>query len=178
MKIMAICGSLRKDSLTRVLVEIAFEHARSKGQDVEYVDLGRQNMPPFKGFEANYDGATLDLVRRIERTDVFIIGSPVYNGCMSSAIKNLFEFVDYKSLEGSAAGFIIKAASNISFLQVHGQLQCLMNYFRVVSNPRSVHATDGDFEGMRLKGDKIKQRIIDLVDNTIELWLNGSKSLD
>lgn len=175
MKITVICGSMRKDSLTRVLTDIAFEDARRSGYQAEYIDLGKEKLPSFEGFEADYDEHVLGIVRKIEETDVFIIGSPVYNGCMASAIKNLFEFVDYKALEGSAAGFIIKAGSNISFLQVHGQLQGLMNYFRVVSNPRSVHATDEDFEGMGLKNQKIKQRIADLVDKTVSLWGMGSK---
>ncbi|MCQ5376711.1 MAG: NAD(P)H-dependent oxidoreductase [Candidatus Methanomethylicia archaeon] len=175
MKITVICGSLRKNSLTRVLTDIAFEYARSGCHQVKYLDLGKEKLPAFEGFEADYDERVLALVKEVEETDVFIIGSPVYNGCMASAIKNLFEFVDYKVLEGSAAGFIIKAGSNISFLQVHGQLQDLMNYFRVVSNPRSVHATDEDFEGMSLKNQKIKQRIADLVDKTVGLWGKVSK---
>ena len=88
---------------------------------------------------------------------------------ISSALKNLFEFVDYKALEGKTAGFIIKAGGNISFLQVQGQLQALMNYFRVLSNPREVFVTDDDFDGKTLKNLRIKERLKKLIDETIKI---------
>jgi len=81
----------------------------------------------------------------------------------------LFEFVNYKALEGRVAGFVLKSGGSISFLQVQGQLQALMNYFRVVSNPRAVFVTDEDFDGMKLKNVNIEERIKRLVDETINM---------
>jgi NAD(P)H-dependent FMN reductase len=73
-------------------------------------------------------------------------------------------------LEGRFAGFIIMSGGTISYLQVQGQLQALMNYFRVISNPRSVFVSTDDFdENMELKNEKIKERIEKLVDDTIRL---------
>ncbi|MCX8142613.1 MAG: NAD(P)H-dependent oxidoreductase, partial [Candidatus Nezhaarchaeota archaeon] len=150
MKILIICGSLREKSLTRVLTNIAFQYARKYGE-VEYLDLGKIKISNFQGFEFEYDENTKKAVKLVENADIIIIGSPIYNGMLCSGIKNLFEFIDYKALEGKAAGFILKASGSISFLQVQGQLQSLMNYFRVVSNPRSVFVTDEDFDGEVLK---------------------------
>jgi len=59
---------------------------------------------------------TADWIRRL------IIGSPIYNGLLGSPLKNLFEHVEYKSLEGKVAVYIIKSGSQISALQVQGQL--------------------------------------------------------
>jgi|YelNatPaOPRAMG01_1025707.scaffolds.fasta_scaffold72841_1 NAD(P)H-dependent FMN reductase len=168
MKILVICGSLRKNSLTRVLTDIAYEYAKEFGE-AEYLDLGKTKINNFQGFEAKYDEATNEAVKLVEDSEVFVIGSPVYNGMLSSGIKNLFEFIDYKALEGRAAGFILKAGGNISFLQVQGQLQAMMNYFRVVSNPRSVFVTDDDFDGLVLKNSKIKERIRRLIQETVEI---------
>ena len=39
--------------------------------------------------------------------DVWLIGSPIYNSLFSSALKNLFEYVDYKKTEGKVAGMVI-----------------------------------------------------------------------
>jgi hypothetical protein len=45
-----------------------------------------------------------------------------------------------------------------------------MNYFRVISNPRSVFVSTDDFdENVKLKNEKIKERIEKLVDETIRL---------
>jgi len=172
MKILIVCGSLRKDSLTRVLTDFAYEYAKRNYENVEYLDLGKTRINNFEGFEAKYNEITKKTVKKVECSDVFILGCPIYNGLLGSALKNLFEFVDYKALGGKAAGFIIKSGSMISFLQVQGQLAAMMSYFRVLSNPRAVHVADEDFEGMKLKTIKIKDRIKRLIDETVKL---GSK---
>jgi len=168
MKILIVCGSLREESLTRVLTEIAYKYAKENYDDVEYLDLRKARIKNFEGFEAEYDEATRKTVKSVENSDVFILGCPIYNGLLGSALKNLFEFVDYKALEGGVAGFILKSSGNISFLQVQGQLVALMNYFRVISNPRAVYVIDEDF-GMKLKNMKTKERIKRLVSETIKI---------
>ena len=170
MKILVICGSPREKSYTRVLTKIAFDYAKSKNYDVTYLDLGKVKIEKFRGLEEKYDKMTEDIVKLVESSDIFIIGSPVYDGIFSSAIKNLFEFVNYKALEGKIAGFIIVAGGTISYLQVQGQLQALMNYFRVISNPRSVFVSTDDFdENMNLKNKEVKGRIEKLVEETVNL---------
>jgi NAD(P)H-dependent FMN reductase len=169
MKILVICGSLRKQSFTRVLTDIAYNYAKSKYKDVQLLDLGKTKLENFMGFEARYDKATNDTVKLVESSDVFIIGSPVYNGVFSSALKNLFEFVNYKALEGKTAGFILMSGSDISYLQVQGQLISMMNYFRVISNPRAVFVSQESFDGQKLKDKEIEQRIKRIVDETASM---------
>jgi NAD(P)H-dependent FMN reductase len=175
MKILIVCGSLRKESLTRVLTNVAYKYAKKNYNNVEYLDLRRTRINNFEGFEADYNEITEKTVKLVESSDVFILGCPIYNGLLGSALKNLFEFVNYKALEGRVAGFVLKSGTNISFLQVQGQLQALMNYFRVISNPRAVFATDEDFNGTKLKDVKIEERIKRLVDETIEMKKNMIK---
>lgn len=170
MKILVICGSPREKSYTRVLTKIAFDYAKSKNYDVTYLDLGKINIEKFRGLEEKYDKTTNDRVKLVENSDIFIIGSPVYDGVFSSAIKNLFEFVNYKTLEGKVAGLIIMAGGTISYLQVQGQLQALMNYFRVISNPKSVFVSTDDFdENMNLKNKEVEGRIEKLLEGTVDL---------
>jgi len=170
MKILLICGSPRKKSYTRILTDMAFDYAKKKNYDITYLDLGKVNIEKFRGLEEKYDEVTESAVKLIENSDVFIIGSPIYDGVFSSAIKNLFEFVNYKSLEGRVSGFILMAGSKISHLQVQGQLQALMNYFRVISNPRSVFVSIDDFdENMKLNNKEVKNRIEKLIEETVNL---------
>ena len=168
-KVLVICGSLRKASLTRVLADMAYDHAK-KVADADYLDLAKANVEWFRGWEEDYGPGTHETMRRLTRADVLVLGSPVYDGLLSSALKNLFEHVEYKSLEGKVAGFVIKSGSPISSLQVQGQLVALMNYFRVISNPRAVYAFDEHFDAQgRLKDREIKSRVERLVDKTIEM---------
>ncbi|NYZ79426.1 NAD(P)H-dependent oxidoreductase [Candidatus Micrarchaeota archaeon] len=170
MKILIICGSRRKSSLTRKLTDIAFEYAKGKYEDVSYLDLGKNDIEPFRGFEEDYSKETADVIKLMESTDVFIVGSPVYDALLSSGVKNLFEHVNYKALEKSVAGFIIKSNNPGSNQQVRGHLVALANYFNILSNPRPVFSIDGDFDDNgNLKNEKIRERITNLVDSTVEL---------
>ncbi len=171
MKATIICASPRERSYTRVLTDIAFERAKELTNELTYIDVRMDHIRPFEGLEVDYDRATKDIVAVLETTDAFIIGSPVYDGCMSSALKNLFEFADYKKLEGAVAGIILKGSGRISFLQVQGQVQAMMNYFKVITNPRAVFVDDDDFinRGFELKNEKIRGRIENLVDETLKL---------
>ena len=169
-KVMVVCGSLRKASWTRELTDLAFNHAK-KTVDADYLDLSKVNVEWFRGWEESYGSETCDAVERLTVSDVLIIGCPIYDGLLSSPLKNLFEHVNYKSLEGKVAGFIIKSGSTISSLQVQGQLVALMNYFRVISNPRAVYAFDEHFDKKgKLKDKGIEARVRRLVDETIGMF--------
>lgn len=170
MKILVISGSRRIRSYSRVLAGMAYDYAQEKYGDVELLDLAKAPLENFRGFEAEYGEETREIVRQVSDSDVFIICSPVYNGLLSSGIKNLFEFVDYKALEGRVAGFALMSSGRISYLQVQGQLQALMNYFRVISNPRAAYVGQEDFDQeMRLSNKAALARMKRLVDETVGL---------
>jgi NAD(P)H-dependent FMN reductase len=173
--VIVICGSLRKVSWTRELTDIAYNHAK-KVAEADYLDLSKADVEWFRGWEESYGAETREAVKRVTGADVLVIGSPIYDGLLGSPLKNLFEHIEYKSLEGKVAGFIIKSGSQISALQVQGQLVALMNYFRVVSNPRAVYAFDEHFEARdrseksKLKDKEIERRVKQLVDETIAMF--------
>jgi NAD(P)H-dependent FMN reductase len=168
-RVLVVCGSLRRASLTRVLTDMAYSHAREKAE-ADYLDLAEADVEWFRGWEEEYGSSTREAVKKLTGADVLVLGSPVYDGLFASPLKNLFEHVQYKSLEGKVAGFIIKSGGAISSLQVHGQLVALMNYFRVISNPRAVYAFDEHFDAQgRLRNGEIKVRVERLVDETVEL---------
>lgn len=174
-RVTVVCGSLRKASWTRELTDIAYSHAK-KVAEADYLDLAKADVEWFRGWEESYGAGTRETVKRITGSDVLIIGSPIYDGLLSSPLKNLFEHIKYKSLEGKVAGFIIKSGSQISALQVQGQLVALMNYFRVVSNPRAVYAFDEHFEARdraekgKLKDKEIERRVKQLVEETVTMF--------
>ncbi|OGV96858.1 hypothetical protein A2W24_01705 [Microgenomates group bacterium RBG_16_45_19] len=174
MKILIVCGSPRKNSLTRILTNLAFEYAKSTypESDVRHLDLGLTPIEPFRGFEEKYNQVTLDAIQTVTGSEVFILGAPVYNGLVSSCLKNLFEHINYKALENKVAGFIVHSAGPISSLQVQGQLAAMMTYFRVFSNPRGVFTyRDQHFDKeKRILTDKgVEERVQRLVEETVGL---------
>jgi len=180
MKILIICGSPRKNSLTRVLTDLAHTYAKEKyaSAQIEYLDLGKYPVENFRGLEEAYSQQTKDAIKLVESSQILIIGTPVYNGLLSSALKNLFEHINYKALEGHLAGFIIHGSGTISSLQVQGQLMALMTYFRVVSNPRAVFTSRNQHFGQKgnLMDEEVSKRIHKLVDETISMFPHIEKS--
>jgi len=170
MKILIINGSPRKKGYSKALAEFVLNYAEEKKYDVELLDLSKDEVEPFKGYEGSYSEKTKEIVDSLENYDVFIICSPVYDGSFSSTLKNLFEHANFKKLIGRTAGFIIMAGGKISYVQVQGHLNSLMNYFTIISNPKAAHVGPKDFdEEMNLTDEKIIERIKEVVDETLEM---------
>lgn len=171
MKLLIICGSRRENSMTRKLSDAAYEYAKGK-YDVRYLDLGKTDVEPFRGYikDVRYSEATLEIVKAVEGSDAYIIASPAYDGTMGSAVKNLFEFVDYKALEFRPAGIIIKGASAGTWQQARSHIVAMMHFFNVVCNPRAVFASDADYDEKReLKNPVVLERLERLVDETVSM---------
>lgn len=169
MKILIISGSPRKNSHSKVLANIAQNYLINKSAKWELIDLSEISVENFKGFEETYNENTKKAVHKLKESDVIIISTPVYNNSFSGAVKNIFEHSNYKELKGKVASFIINSGRQASFNSTHFQLNALMNYFDIFSNPKAVYAFSDDFEGLKLINETIKERIIDLCDSSIEL---------
>ena len=101
--------------------------------------------------------------------DVWLIGSPIYNSFFSSALKNLFEYVDYKKTAGKVAGMAILAAGNIGFTDVQTLVTQLLSYFRVVTNPKAVFLTTESITDNTVSDKDAQNRLKEMVDETLTL---------
>ena len=159
--------------------DLAYTYAKEKypTAQVEYLDLGKYPLDTFRGFEEEHSPETKNAISLVESSEVLILCTPVYNGLLSSALKNLFEHIDYKALEGKLAGFIVHSSGTISSLQVQGQLMALMTYFRVLSNPRAVFTSkDRHFDDQgKLKDQTVIKRIYQLVEETVAMFPHNRK---
>ena len=112
-----------------------------KNSDTKFINLSDGEIECYRGFDVEYNDATKNAARDIMEADVWLIGSPIYNSFFSSALKNLFEYVNYKKTEGKVAGMAILAAGNIGFVDVQTVITKLLSYFRVITNPKAVYLT-------------------------------------
>ena len=121
----------------------------------------------------DYNEKTLQAARDITDADVWLIGTPIYNSLFSAALKNLFEFVNYKETEGKTAGLAILASGMIGFTDVQTLLTQLMSYFRVTTNPTPVFMTADKIEDAHITSDEVKLRLNELVDKTLSMVKNN-----
>ena len=169
MKIVVISGSPRKNANTQVIMKYVFEYTKSKNADTKFINLSDGQIECYRGPEEEYNEQTKNAAKDIMDADVWLIGSPIYNSFFSSALKNLFEYINYKKTEGKVAGIIILAASNIGFIDVQTLITQLLSYFRVIANPKAVFLTTESLSENTISKEEDKKRLRDLVDDTLKI---------
>ena len=171
MKVVVISGSPRANANTQIMMKHVVDYVKQKDVEVKFVNLSEGGFEYYRGFlnEIDYNEKTLQAAKDITEADVWLIGCPIYNSMFSSALKNLFEFVNYKQTEGKTAGLAILASGMIGFTDVQTLLTQLMSYFRVITNPNPVFVTADKMEDGKIIDEDVKSRLNQMVDKTLEL---------
>ncbi|MEC4849144.1 MAG: NADPH-dependent FMN reductase [Nitrosarchaeum sp.] len=169
MKVVVISGSPRKNANTQVIMKYVFEYTKSKNADTKFINLSDGQIECYRGPEEEYNERTKNAASDIMDADVWLIGSPIYNSFFSSALKNLFEYINYKKTEGKVAGITILAASNIGFIDVQTLITQLLSYFRVITNPKAVFLTTESISENTISKEEDKKRLRDMVDETLKI---------
>ncbi len=169
MKVIVISASPRKNANTQLAMKYVFEYTKTKDVDVKYINLSEGQIECFRGPTEEYNAATKNATKDIMDADVWLIGSPIYNSFFSSALKNLFEYVNYKKTEGKIAGMVIMASGNIGFIDVQTMITQLLSYFRVITNPKAVFLTVDSISDNVLSDDSAKERVREMVDGTLKM---------
>lgn len=169
MKVVVISASPRKKANTQLVMKYVFEYTKSKNVDVKFINLSEGQIECYRGPEEEYNEATKNASKDIMDADVWLIGSPIYNSFFSSALKNLFEYVNYKETEGKIAGMMIMAAGNIGFIDVQTMITQLLSYFRVITNPKAVFLTVDSISNNELSDNSAKERLNEMVNGTLAM---------
>ncbi len=158
-RILGICGSLRDQSHTRVLVNLALESAASVGAEVELLDLRDYPLPLFEAHQRYDDHEVVqEVVKRIREAEAYIVGTPEYHGCMSGALKNLFDFV-YTEISGKLFGIVAATGGSQGVSSLDNLRACLL-YCHSWVLPYNVAASSRDFdEEGRLVSDAVRDRL-------------------
>jgi len=168
MKVVVISGSPRKQAVTQAMMKFVYDYTKSKNPDTKFINLSEGTVECYKGYDVTYSQATTQAAKDIMDADVWLIGTPIYNSFFSAAIKNLFEYVNYKQTAGKTAGLAILASGQIGFTDVQTLLTQLMSYFRVVTNPKAVYMTADQIKETTID-ENGQARLKEMVDETLLL---------
>lgn len=103
-KLLAFSGSLRKNSLNSLLVQVAAAGAAQAGADVTTLHLKDFPMPLYDQDwfdEHGFPESVLKLKALMKAADGFLIASPEYNGSLTGALKNMIDWTS-RAEEGEA----------------------------------------------------------------------------
>ena len=175
MKVIVISGSPRKNANTQIMMKHVFEYTKQKNTDTKFINLSEDGFEYYRGFlnQVDYNEKTLQAARDITEADIWLVGTPIYNSMFSAALKNLFEFINYKETEGKTAGLAILGSGMIGFTDVQTLLTQLMSYFRVITNPTPVFMTADKIEDGQITSDDVKLRLKELLDKTLTMAKNN-----
>ena len=168
-KIVIISGSPRKNANTQIIMKDVYEYAKTKNEDTKFINLSEGQIECYRGPDEEYNETTKKAAEDIMDADVWLIGSPIYNSFFSSALKNLFEYINYKKTPGKVAGMVILAAGNIGFVDVQTVITQLLSYFRVITNPKAVYLTTDVFTENEISNEDTKNRLKEMVDETLQI---------
>ena len=169
MKIVIISASPRKNANTQHMMKFVYEYTKTKNENVKFINLSEGGIDYYRGPDADYNEGTKQAAKDLTEADVWLIGSPIYNSFFSSALKNLFEFINYKETPGKVAGISIMASGNIGFIDVQTLITQLMSYFRIITNPKAVFMTTDMINNGSVTDENAQERLREMVDETISL---------
>ena len=169
MKIVVISGSPRKEGKTQIVMKYVFDYVKSINSDTTLINLSNGDIECYRGYDVEYNEATRKAADDIMNADIWLIGCPIYNSFFSAALKNLFEYINYKKTAGKVAGMAILASGNIGFTNVQTLITQLLSYFRVITNPKAVFLTTDSISEKSEINDDVKSRLKEMVDETISL---------
>jgi azobenzene reductase len=167
LNVLAVVGSLNKVSSTRLVVTHVAELLRSSGANVDVLDLLNEPLALFN--PELYEGVTgfSELKGRVERADVFVLGTPDYHGSMSSTIKN---FLDHFWHEFAGKLFATIVASHEKGLTVTDQLRTVVRQCYAWSLPYGVAFTDQiDVKGQEILSDALRKRL-DMLTRDVRVY--------
>ena len=104
-RVIAISGSLREPSYTRMALHIALRGAQDSGAETALIDLRDYKLPLCDGS----DDVTPDVVllrRDVASAQGIILGTPIYHGSFSGVLKNALDLMGFEEFSGRIVGLV------------------------------------------------------------------------
>jgi FMN reductase len=138
--VLAVIGSLKqKNSVTRSVVQHVARALAARGCVVDVLDLLQEPLALYNPESAYKTQTFPDLKARVDRADVYVLGTPDYHGSISSALKN---FLDHFWHEFAGKLFATVVASHEKGLTASDQLRTVARQCYAWSMPYTVSCID------------------------------------
>src|SRR2546425_7443947 len=155
--ILAVVGSLHRDSVTRMVIHHVVQRLRKDGCSVDVLDFEQEPLALYNPDTAHDLPGYAELQSRVERADVIVLGTPDYHGGISGAMKN---FLDHFWREFAGKLFATIVASHEKGLTVTDQLRTVARQCYAWTLPYGGSFTeDVDVKDGQITSATLKERL-------------------
>ncbi|MDQ6600949.1 NADPH-dependent FMN reductase [Bacillus salipaludis] len=138
-----ITGSKTKVVVDKLLAEVKCNHPEI---EVELLDLKQYDVQFCDGRDpSTYTGDTKKVIDIVSSADFYIIGTPIFQGSITGALKNLFDLIPPQVFRNKVMGFVATGGTYQHYLVIENQLKPIAGYFRAFVAPGFVYAHNDHF---------------------------------
>ena len=169
--VVALIGSLRTRSYTRIAATRALAAAESAGATTELIDIREYDLPAFDpGRDSPGDSATL--TASVDAADSILLASPMYHGSYSGVLKNAIDYCGFDEFEGKTVGLLAVSGGSFPLTTLeHLRSVCralnawVIPHQAAIPNGRTAFA-DGEFvdEKTANRVDTLGHRLVQYAD--------------
>jgi FMN reductase len=165
LNVLTVVGSLNRASCTRTVISQTAARFKNAGVAVDILDLLEEPLALFNPDSAHQAEGFAKLQNRVQRADVYVLGTPDYHGSISSVMKN---FLDHFWHEFAGKLFATIVASHEKGLTVTDQIRTVARQCYAWCLPYGVAFADK----IDVKDGKI---ISDALDKRLEMLVRDAR---
>lgn len=147
MKILGISGTIT-GSKTLIVVDAILEEIRNlyPEADIDLLDLKKYDVQFCDGRPiSEYTGDTRKVIDLMTQADAYVIGTPIFQGSFSGALKNLIDLVPPSEFKGKVMGLCATGGNYRHYLVLENQLKPIAGYLNAFVAPNVVFAHSEHF---------------------------------
>jgi NAD(P)H-dependent FMN reductase len=157
LNVLAVVGSLQRESITRAVIHHVAGELKAAGCSVDVLDFEKEPLALYNPDTAHDLPGYAELQARVEQADVIVLGTPDYHGSISSAMKN---FLDHFWHEFAGRLFATIVASHEKGLTVTDQLRTVARQCYAWSLPYGVSFTEEvDIKDGKIVSESFQRRL-------------------
>jgi NAD(P)H-dependent FMN reductase len=170
-QVLGISGSAAFSHRTFALINEVMKSIEKQGNiQTDIVDLSSVQLEFCDGrpYE-QYNDITKKVLNKVRDADAFAIGSPMYRGTMTGALKNLIDLIPHEFIQGKVAGLIGTGGSDHHYLGLELGLRSSLTFFPVHTIPGILYCSKLEVNNGEILDRNIKEKAFEFGKDIVEM---------
>jgi FAD reductase [NAD(P)H] len=172
MKLLGISGTIL-GSKTPVIVKKILEEVNKYAPEIEteLLDLKQYDLQFCDGRDPSaYNEDTKKVIEMVSTADFYVIATPIFQGSLTGALKNLIDLTPPPALRNKVMGFAANGGTYQHYLVIENQLKPIAGYFRAFVAPSYVYAHNDHFnKSNEIVDEEVLERISGLAKELVDM---------